>query len=169
MQINPVPLFRVEKDFGCGEAWSEYTTMVSRSFFIYLWRNAFQVRAVKMYQLFSHNFFHTILLLRRYFIMKFTSLQKSLTTSFAFFPSTLQLNKYLWLCYMTEVSRESFISKLLSYFLGVMSGSNTRRVILWRWFQLWFPIDRFVRPTHMYLPSLDTNQVGRKNFIFVIF
>lgn len=105
MQINPVLLFRVEKDFGCGEAWSVYTTPVFRNFFIYL-TNAFWVRAIKIYKLFSYNSpFEKIFNNEIYLIT-----DKSNYIA-CFSPSTLQVNKYLWFCYMTEVSRESFISK----------------------------------------------------------
>lgn len=67
MQINPILLFRVEKDFGCREALSEYITTVFRSFFTYL-TNAFLTKTAKIYKLFPS----TIILWRRYFITKFT-------------------------------------------------------------------------------------------------
>lgn len=50
MQINLVLLFRVEKNFGYGEAVSEYITTVFRSSFTYL-TNDFLVNAVKTYTL----------------------------------------------------------------------------------------------------------------------
>lgn len=50
MQINLILLCRVEKNFGCREAFSEYITTVFRSFFTYL-ANAFLAKAVKTYTL----------------------------------------------------------------------------------------------------------------------